>query len=157
MIDNYKDYFKKVINQINKLGIKNMMNYFEFKYNENNLHICYYRPSVYNKDEFHADKIMIFKNLNSLEGIRCFSRLLRFGKKDYLNYTTYLTYYNDYVCDKCNIDFKGKRFKCINCFEVDLCYNCYNLNKKRCPECKTDRLFNYNKYNIFPKVSKIII
>jgi hypothetical protein len=81
------------------------------------------------------------------------------GKKDYLNYTTYIDYYDEFCCDICDNDgLNGQRFKCIKCFEIDICRDCYYSNNiKLCPTCKSDKLFKYAKDHIYPRASKVII
>jgi hypothetical protein len=162
MKDIYKENMDKIIKQIQRSGIKNMMDYIEFEYFEDILLISFYKPSIlsysiHNRTKHKLIRQLMFENYNSKYTQNCYARLLRFGKKDYLNYITYIAYYDKYICDNCNNSLKGDRMKCVKCFEVDLCYDCYKKINKRCPDCKTQRIFKYNKNNIFPRVSKITI
>jgi hypothetical protein len=160
MVFNYKQRMDLIIEQIKRSGIKNMTDYFEFEYIGDDMQVSYYKPATRQYTTKIGHKIIrqiTFENTKTAEGIDCYSRLFRFGKSDYLNYVTYLAYYNDFVCDRCDNNFQGNRYKCIKCFDVDLCYKCHFITKKKCPSCQTDKLFKYSQDCIFPKCSKITI
>ena len=108
--------FKVILTQDNKSGP------FDILYNINNdIYIAYYRPSIVDYNFNHKlIRHQYFKseNINNIEEI--YMKLLRFGKTNYLDYITYLKYYGNYVCDLCDINKQGNRYKCIKRSHVRL-------------------------------------
>jgi hypothetical protein len=158
MEDIFKQNMDIVINQIKKGGNKLMMDYYEYYWINKSLYISYIKPSIIiNNTVVHKPiRILALEYPRIINVENFYMRLLRFGKQDYLNYLTYADYYHHYVCDNCDISKTGYRYKCLHCFEVDLCNECYIKNKK-CITCKKEKLYKYSHNNIYPKVSKITI
>jgi hypothetical protein len=159
MINNYKENMDKVLNIIKKGGIVQMIDYMDYQYNEDDLVINYYKPSILDYRIYSKNYHKLYRQLiitNYKNNADMYMRLLRFGKQNYLDYITYISYYAYYVCDICKQNKRGNRIKCMYCFEIDICNDCYKNNTK-CIDCKKDKLFKYTKNNIFPKVSKITI
>lgn len=155
------EIFKKIMNivikKIKKGGNKIMLDYLEYQWINRNLYITYFKPIQNNYTNGHKPIKYIALEEEIIGNVENFyMRLLRFGKPNYLDYITYVNYYHNYVCDKCNINKIGYRYKCLHCFEIDLCNNCY-INNKKCLSCKKEKLYKYSHNNIYPKVSKIII
>lgn len=99
----------------------------------------------------------MFDNILTKENTNRFSKLLRFGKKNYLEYYDCIDYYHFFLCDICGTkDLFGYRYKCIFCFEIDICKSCYyNKDIKICPCCNKDKLFKYNKNSNLIKYDEI--
>jgi len=157
MNENIKKNMDLIIKRIKKGGIKIMNDYMVFERDNNDIYIAYYKPSIVDYNFNHKlIRHQYFKseNINNIEEI--YMKLLRFGKTNYLDYVTYLKYYEKYVCDLCDIDKQGNRYKCVNCFEVDLCNDCYDKNKC-CPSCNKNRIYKYSKNNVYPRVTKVTI
>lgn len=162
---NNKKKMDIVIKEIKRGGIKNMMKYYLYEIiNKDSLVITIYDSSFV--DVFRKHKAMRKLQFNGYlnpYAIESYSKLYRFGKPNYLDYITYISFYNMYVCDLCNVNKSGQRYKCMECFELDLCFDCHNekrnYNKRivPCPYCNKEKLFLYNKRNIYPRCSKIEI
>lgn len=156
---NSKKNMDLIIKIIKRGGIKNMTKYFQYSIiNKRDLEILLYDPSF--SDVFYRHKVLRhfqFNNIFNTYALQSYSRLLRFGKENYLDYVTYIGFYNHYVCDVCDINKTGQRYKCMECFEVDICFECHIETHKKCPSCNNKKLFIYNKKNIYPRCSKITI
>jgi hypothetical protein len=154
------EIFKKnmdiVIKKIKKGGNKIMMDYYEYYWINKSLYIAYIKPSIVNNTGEHRPTKLLALEYPRINVENFYMRLLRFGKQNYLDYISYADYYHHYVCDKCDINKTGYRYKCVYCFEVDLCSECYFCNKK-CITCNKEKMYRYSHNNIYPKVSKITI
>lgn len=155
------EIFKKnmdiVIKEIQIGGNKLMMNYYEYQWINKNLYIALIKPSIVNNlGEHKSIRILVLEYPRVINVENLCMRLLRFGKQNYLDYLSYTDYYHHFVCDKCENSKTGNRYKCLYCFEVDLCNKCY-LDNNKCISCNKDRLYKYSHNNIYPKVSKITI
>jgi len=141
-----------VIKQLQYRSTNHILKFYKYEFIENDLCITYFESNT-------QGRYILFKDILSKEGIERYSKLYRFGKEDYLNYTTYIEYYDEFSCDICDDDgLTGQRFKCIKCFEIDICHDCYySNNKKLCPTCGSDKLFKYAEDHIYPRASKVII
>ena len=133
MEDIFKQNMDIVINKIKIGRNKLMMDYIEYQWIDKNLYLIYNKPSIVNSIGEHKPiKILALEYPRIINVENFYMRLLRFGKPNYLDYITYADYYHHYVCDKCDVSKTGYRYKCLECFEVDLCNECYIQVKNYC-------------------------
>ena len=56
------------------------------------------------------------------------------------------------TCDGCDITLSGRRYRCLNCMDVDLCNNCYMCKYKFYVESVTryreKRVISKNKHEL---------
>ena len=147
----------KVLSDIKKGGIKNMMSYFSYEILDDDLLIIFFQSDKLFLDQHKLINRWKLSKFTSLYYRKKYIKLIRLCKPNYLNYVIYLYYYDDYYCDKCNKLKHGKRYKCGDCINIDMCKNCYYKCKKNCIECNHSKLFKYDYNNIFPKSIKVII
>ncbi len=148
----------KVLADIKKAGIKNMMKYYTYEMDDDDLYIVSFDASkLYLNLHKHDGKICKFNDFLTLSQQQKYNRLFRLSKPDYYDYRIYLDYYHDYYCDNCDKLKHGPRYKCSDCINIDICKNCYYKREKKCFECNKCKLFKYDQDNIFPKSIKVII
>lgn len=147
----------KVLADIKKGGLRLMMDYNCFEIDDGNLRVTFCQSKYLFLGNHKLVNKFVIPHFDIIQNQTKYSRLLRLAKQDYLNYVIYLYYYDDYYCDKCNKLKHGKRFKCGDCINIDMCKNCYYKCKKNCIECNHSKLFKYDCNNIFPKSIKVII